>query len=95
MLVRLSTGPATLSELAAPLEMTLSAVEQHFRTLERCGLARSEKHGRSRTCRLEPQTLHTAEQWLGGLRAEWERNLDRLSDFLDDAPNHDDTEDAS
>jgi DNA-binding transcriptional ArsR family regulator len=94
MLVRLSAGPATLSELAAPLGMTLSAVEQHFRTLELCGLVTSDKRGRTRTCRLEARTVRTAEQRLGGLRLQWEGSLDRLGDFLATAPKHDDTKDA-
>jgi DNA-binding transcriptional ArsR family regulator len=89
MLARLSDGPASLSDLAAPLDMTLSAVEQHFKVLERCDLVRSDKVGRIRTCRLEPDTVHATERWLGVLRADWERQLDRLGDFLDDtSPDH-------
>ena len=84
MLARLSAGPASLSDLAAPLAMTLSAVEQHFKVLERCDLVRSDKVGRIRTCRLEPDTVRGTEQWLGVLRADWERQLDRLGDFLDE-----------
>ena len=83
MLARLSDGPTSLSDLAAPLDMTLSAVEQHFKVLERCDLVRSNKVGRIRTCRLEADTVRATEQWLGVLRADWERQLDRLGDFLD------------
>lgn len=83
MLAHLSDGPTSLSDLAAPLDMTLSAVEQHFKVLERCDLVRSEKIGRIRTCRLEPDTVEATEQWLGVLRDDWERRLDRLGDFLD------------
>ncbi len=82
MVERLSRGPATVSELAQPLDMTLSAVVQHLQLLERSGLVRSEKIGRVRTCRIEPQALHLAEQWIAERRATWERRLDRLGDVL-------------
>lgn len=85
MLERLCTGPASLGELAEPLEMSLSAVEQHVRTLERCGLVRTEKRGRVRYCRLEPTTMQAAEAWIADRRALWDRRLDRLGDVLDAA----------
>ncbi len=88
MLARLTVGPASLSDLAAPLDMTLSAVEQHFKVLERCELVRSHKVGRIRTCRLEPDTVRGTEQWLGVLRADWEQHLDRLGGFLDETANN-------
>ncbi len=84
MLDRLTHGPATLGELAEPLEMTLSAVEQHSRTLERCGLIRTEKRGRTRYCRLDTRTMSAAERWMTDRRSIWERRLDRLGDFLDE-----------
>jgi len=83
MLAHLTAGPISLSDLAAPLDMTLSAVEQHFKVLERCDLVRSDKVGRIRTCRLQPETVRGTERWLGVLRSDWERHLDRLGDFLD------------
>ena len=79
---RLSGGPATVSQLAQPLEMSLSAVVQHLAILESCGVVRSEKVGRTRTCRLEPMGLRLAEDWFAGQRALWERRLDRLGDML-------------
>lgn len=82
MVERLSRGPASVSELAEPLDMTLSAVVQHLAVLEASGLVRSEKVGRVRTCRIEPQALHTAERWISERRASWERRLDRLGAFL-------------
>lgn len=84
MIARLTAGPASLSELASPLDMTLSAVEQHLKVLERCALARSAKQGRVRTCHLESETLRATEHWLSAHRETWERHLDRLADFLDD-----------
>lgn len=82
MVERLSQGPASVSELARPLAMSLSAVVQHLQVLEASGLVRSEKVGRVRTCRIEPTALRTAEQWLATRRALWERRFDRLGDCL-------------
>lgn len=64
MIERLSDGPASLGDLAAPLAMTLSAAEQHLRALERCGLVRSEKRGRVRYCRLDLGAMSAAESWI-------------------------------
>jgi len=85
MLERLCAGPASLGELAKPLDMSLSAVEQHVRTLERCGLVRTEKRGRVRYCRLEPTTMRAAEAWIADRRALWDRRLERLGELLDAA----------
>ncbi len=79
---RLSRGPATVSELARPLPMSLPAVLQHLGVLEQSGLVRSEKVGRVRTCRIEPAALTGVERWVAERRAAWERRLDRLGDFL-------------
>lgn len=84
MVERLSGGPATVSELASPLDMTLSAVVQHLAILQACGVVRSEKVGRTRTCRLESSGLRLAEDWFAGQRAHWERRLDRLGEVLAD-----------
>jgi DNA-binding transcriptional ArsR family regulator len=82
MIERLSLGPATVSELAEPLDMSLAAVMQHLRTLEESGVVQSEKVGRVRTCRLEAAGLSNAEQWIQDRRALWRHQLDRLGDFL-------------
>jgi DNA-binding transcriptional ArsR family regulator len=82
MVERLSQGAASVSELARPLDMTLSAVVQHLAVLEASGLVRSQKVGRVRTCRIEPGALRSAERWISERRASWERRLDRLGDFL-------------
>jgi DNA-binding transcriptional ArsR family regulator len=79
---RLSRGPASVSELARPLPMSLPAVIQHLQVLETSGLVSSEKIGRVRTCRIEPAALRPAEQWISARRSSWERRLDRLSDYL-------------
>jgi DNA-binding transcriptional ArsR family regulator len=86
MVERLSRGPASVSELARPLEISLAAVVQHLQVLEASGLVRSEKVGRVRTCRIEPSALRTAEQWIAERRTGWERRLDRLGDYLAEQP---------
>ena len=82
MVERLVRGPATVGELAKPFAMSLPAVMQHLQVLEACGLVRSAKVGRVRTCRVEPAVLRLAEDWIGRQRTAWERGLDRLGDFL-------------
>ena len=81
---RLTHGPATVSELAAPLPMSLPAVMLHLKVLESSGLVKSHKQGRVRTCRIEPLMLSQAEHWIAERRQMWERNLDRLGQFLKD-----------
>jgi DNA-binding transcriptional ArsR family regulator len=81
---RLSSGPASVSELARPLPMSLPAVIQHLQVLEASGLVRSEKVGRVRTCRMEPAALRPVERWIGARRSSWERRLDRLGDYLEE-----------
>jgi DNA-binding transcriptional ArsR family regulator len=80
---RLHRGPASVSELAAPLDMSLSAVMQHLAVLEDSGLVRSEKVGRVRTCRVDPRVFRTAEEWFTSRRQTWERHLDRLGEVLE------------
>jgi DNA-binding transcriptional ArsR family regulator len=82
MVERLSKGPASVSQLAEPLDMSLSAVVQHLQVLEASGLVRTEKVGRVRTCTIEPKALGQAEKWISDRRTLWERRLDRLGDFL-------------
>src|SRR6266513_1620565 len=82
MLAQLARGPTSVSELARPLAMSLPRVMQHLAVLEGSGLVRSKKVGRVRTCRIEPQALTLAEQWLNRRRMEWEGHLDRLGEYL-------------
>jgi DNA-binding transcriptional ArsR family regulator len=86
MVERLSEGPASVSELAEPLPMSLQAVVQHLQVLEASGLVRTEKLGRVRTCQIEPAVLQSAEQWISQRRTIWEQRLDRLGDFLAENP---------
>jgi DNA-binding transcriptional ArsR family regulator len=94
MVERLSRGPASVSELAKPLAMSLAAVVQHVQVLEASGLVRSQKIGRTRTCNINATTLRSAEQWLSERRTLWERRLDRLGDYLAETAN-DPTEENS
>ena len=84
MVERLSAGPASVSELAEPLPMSMSAVVQHLKILEMSGLVTTEKVGRVRTCRVDPRALSAAERWINERRRSVERSLDRLGAFLDE-----------
>lgn len=86
MVERLSRGPASVSELAQPLAMSLPAVVQHLQVLEASGLIRTEKVGRVRTCRIDGKALRTAEKWILERRHAWERKLDRLGEYLAEHP---------
>jgi DNA-binding transcriptional ArsR family regulator len=79
---KLSKGPISVSQLAAPLDITLAAVIQHLQVWEESGLVQTEKAGRVRTCRIEPAGFSVAEQWIGDRRSMWERRLDRLGNLL-------------
>ncbi len=81
---RLSQGSASVSDLAKPLPMSLPAVLQHLQLLEHSGLVRTEKVGRVRTCTIEVAALQPAERWIQDRRADWERRLDRLGEYLAD-----------
>jgi DNA-binding transcriptional ArsR family regulator len=82
MVERLTMGPASVSELAEPLAMSLAAVVQHVQVLESCGLVKTEKVGRTRTCRIERVVMTAAEQWITNQRRVWETRLDRLGEAL-------------
>jgi DNA-binding transcriptional ArsR family regulator len=84
ILARLTLGAASVSELAAPLGVSLPTVLQHLDVLQRSGLVHSEKVGRVRTCRLEPGPMRAVEHWIAEHRATWERRLDLMGDVLDD-----------
>src|SRR4051794_17002362 len=92
MVERLSRGPASVSELARPLSISLPAVMQHLQILETSGLVRTEKVGRVRTCRIETVALRGVEQWIAERRITWERRLDRLGDILAEDPDEPDPE---
>jgi DNA-binding transcriptional ArsR family regulator len=84
ILEHLARGPATVSDLARPFEMSMPAVMQHLAVLQAAGLVRSQKNGRVRTCRIDPQGLGRVGDWISARRREWERRLDRLGQYLDE-----------
>jgi DNA-binding transcriptional ArsR family regulator len=84
MVERLTLGPASVSQLAEPLTMSLAAVLQHVQVLEACGVVKTEKVGRTRMCRIEKQTMTAAEQWIADRRRGWENRLNRLGDILNE-----------
>jgi DNA-binding transcriptional ArsR family regulator len=84
ILKQLSEGPASVSRLAVPLDISVTAVMQHLRVLEEGGLVHTEKVGRLRTCRIEPAGFSALEQWIREHRSMWERRFDRLGDLLDE-----------
>lgn len=86
MVERLSLGPASVSELAQPFDMSLPAVVQHLQVLEQSGLVKTAKAGRVRTCTLDTEALSRAEQWIADRRKGWVERLDRLGAFLDRLP---------
>lgn len=82
VLAKLTSGPATVSDLAQPFSMALPTFLQHLKVLEECGLVRSKKVGRVRTCHLKPKPLEAAEDWIGAQRTLWTKRLDQLDDYL-------------
>jgi len=81
ILERLAQGPATISDLATPFEMTLPALLDHVRKLEAAGLVTSAKTGRVRTVSLAANAFTPVRTWLDEQRATWEARLDRLERF--------------
>jgi len=79
---RLSVGPASTTELSRPFTMALPSFMKHIRQLERAGLVRTRKQGRTRTCTLDKKALAAADDWLARQRAIWEARADRLEKFV-------------
>jgi DNA-binding transcriptional ArsR family regulator len=79
IVARLATGEASVSDLAAPFDMSLVAVTKHLRVLEHAGLLDHRKRGRVRYCRLSPAPLRSADDWLARYRAFWQTRLDSLA----------------
>lgn len=85
MIDQLSHGPASVSELAAPLPMSLPGVVQHLQVLEQSGLVTTQKVGRTRTCSIDTAALSQVEQWINDRRIGWEKRFDRLGALLETA----------
>ena len=81
---KLTEGPFSVSRLATPLDITLTAVIQHLQVLEEAGLVRTEKIGRVRTCRLDTAGFSALQEWIRNRRSTWERRLDQMGDLLEE-----------
>jgi DNA-binding transcriptional ArsR family regulator len=77
-------GPLSMSAIAEPIGITVTAVSQHVHVLEQCRLVRSEKRGRVRSCRAEPAGFSVLSRWIDAQRSMWERRLDRIGELLDE-----------
>ncbi|MBI5290044.1 MAG: winged helix-turn-helix transcriptional regulator [Chloroflexi bacterium] len=84
ILARLSRGEATVTELAAPFDMSMPAVSKHLKVLERAGLISRGRDAQWRPCRLEPAPLRDVADWLAEYRQLWEQRFDRLETYLRD-----------
>jgi DNA-binding transcriptional ArsR family regulator len=82
ILARLATGEATVTELAAPFDVSLPAISKHLKVLQRAGLVEQGRQAQWRPCRLRPEPLHDVADWIGQYRRLWEDSLDRLDDYL-------------
>ena len=80
---RLGTGAASVTDLAAPFAMALPSFMKHLGVLERSGLIRTQKQGRTRICELQPATLRGVETWMADQRALWESRSDRLAHYVE------------
>jgi DNA-binding transcriptional ArsR family regulator len=83
ILAQLSRGPTSVSELAAPIDMSLPAVSKHLDVLERAGLLRREREGRIQRCHLQPRPLETASEFFEHYRTFWEDNLEKLAEYVE------------
>jgi DNA-binding transcriptional ArsR family regulator len=82
ILARLAGGEATVSQLTEPFAITQQAISKHLKVLERAGLISRSRTAQSRPCRLEPEQLDTAAEWIGRHRQVWAARFDRLDDHL-------------
>ena len=84
ILARLARGEATVTELAAPFDMSLPNVSKHLKVLQRAGLIEQGRQAQWRPCRLQPQPLRGVADWVGQYRRHWEESFDRLDAYLRD-----------
>ena len=85
ILARLARGETTVTELAAPFDMTMPAITKHLKVLERAGLVARGREAQRRPCRLEAGRLKDVSSWVENYRAFWEQSLDRLDEYLREA----------
>jgi DNA-binding transcriptional ArsR family regulator len=90
ILTRLTSGEATVTELAGPFDMSQPAVSKHLRVLERAGLVTRSRDAQRRPCRLNPRPLEEASRWLENYRSYWEESYQRLDALLNELKGRDD-----
>lgn len=94
ILARLATGQATVTELAAPFDLSLPAVSKHLKVLQRAGLIEQGRRAQWRPCRLRAEGLRDVADWLGEYRRHWEASFDRLDDYLRELQHEETTDDS-
>ena len=94
ILARLAKGEATVTELAAPFDLSLPAISKHLKVLQRSGLLEQGRQAQWRPCRLKPEPLRDAAEWVGQYRRHWEASFDRLDDYLRELQEQEKTDDA-
>ena len=82
ILARLALGEATVTELAAPFDMSLPGISKHLKVLQRAGLIEQGRQAQWRPCRLQPQPLRGVADWVGQYRRHWEESFERLDSYL-------------
>jgi DNA-binding transcriptional ArsR family regulator len=82
ILARLAKGEATVSELAAPFDMSLPGISKHLKVLQRAGLIEQGRQAQWRPCRLTPEPLRDLADWVGQYKRHWEESFDRLDEYL-------------
>jgi DNA-binding transcriptional ArsR family regulator len=94
ILARLARGEATVTDLAAPFEMSLPAISKHLKVLQRAGLIEQGRQAQWRPCRLKPERLRDVADWVGEYRRHWEASFDRLDEYLRELQNKENDDDA-
>src|SRR5437868_13384551 len=82
ILARLARGEATVTELAAPFDMSLPGISKHLKVLQRAGLIEQGRQAQRRPCRLKPEPLRDVADWIGHYRRHWEESFERLNEYL-------------
>lgn len=93
ILAKLASGEATVSELAEPFDMTLPAITKHLKVLEKARLITRSRDAQRRPCRLRPEALKVASEWIEQYRQAWEDNFSRLDEYLNELQNEDQSND--
>jgi DNA-binding transcriptional ArsR family regulator len=93
ILARLAGGEATVTDLAAPFDLSLPAISKHLKVLQRAGLIEQGRQAQWRPCRLKPDGLRDVSDWIGQYRRHWEDSFDRLDDYLRELQQTEDTDD--